>query len=81
MSTTAKPYLATIHRIDRLNNSVNGNPRFRLMFADASEAITSSDAAINYEIGNPGYRVGSTVALTFTKAGRIAYMNTLDISK
>lgn len=67
--------LKTISRIERLNSSVNGNPRFRFHFTDATSAITSSDAAIGYEIGNPGYREGCTVAVEFTRAGRIAYMN------
>lgn len=71
----------TISAIERERNSVNGNPRYRVSFAGTGTgddyqpgpvALTSSDAGCAYEIGNPGYRVGDTVRVEFTKAGRIA---------
>lgn len=64
-----------IETIERLSLSVNGNPRFTFTFSDGTDAISSSDASFNYEVGNPGYRVGDLVEITFTRAGRIAYMS------
>lgn len=68
-----------IERLVRLSNSVNGNPRYRVFFVDGSNAITLTDAAINYSIGNPEIvgnpRLGvpvPNVEVTFTKNGRIA---------
>ncbi len=59
----------TLTRVDRLNNSASGNPRFRLHFDDATSAITSSDAPVSY--GNVESMVGKRVAITSTRAGRI----------
>ena len=71
----------TIESITRLNNSVNGNPRWAVTWDKSTDSVpnlvtrqTVSDASIGYEIGNPGYRAGSTVDLHLTRAGRIAYM-------
>jgi hypothetical protein len=64
----------TTRRIDyleRLNNSVNGNPRFRVHFEDGSTAETQTDNALNYGLENPE-NFGADVAVTFTKAGRIS---------
>lgn len=67
-----------ITRIERLNNSVNGNPRYEFGFEDAEgdyhRMLSSSDASFVYEIGNVGYRVGSPVDITLTRAGRVATM-------
>ncbi len=64
-----------IRAIERLTLSTNGNPRFRLALDDmlswADMAQTSSDYAFNYEIGNPGYRVGDWVYVTYSRAGRL----------
>jgi hypothetical protein len=69
-----------ISAIERLKNSVNGNPRFSISFASigagesfhyGGSAITSSDHSFCYKIGNPGLRVGSVVRVEFTRAGRI----------
>jgi hypothetical protein len=62
----------TLSRIESLNNSKNGNPRYRLEFADATSAITSSDISDAYAIGNPGLRERCYVRVKFTRAGRIA---------
>ena len=64
----------TITRIQQINSSVNGNPRYRIGFDDATTAITASDYGFAYEIGNPGMRVGSTVGVDYTKRGRISWM-------
>lgn len=66
--------LRTIDQIDRLNSSSNGNPRYRITFTDGSSAITMSDAAFCYSIGNPGYRVASQVQVEWSRAGRIAQL-------
>lgn len=68
----------TLKTIERLNSSVNGNPRYAFTFGNGNRAILSSDAAVGYEIGNPGYREGDTVEVTFTRAGRVATMEATD---
>jgi hypothetical protein len=68
----------TIESLEGLSCSVNGNPRYKVHYSFVGlgshydSAITKSDSAFNYEIGNPGYRAGDTVELSFTKAGRIS---------
>lgn len=60
----------TVVRAERLHNSVNGNPRYRLHFDDATSALTQSDSACAYEITN--YPVnGRPLELTLTRAGRV----------
>ena len=61
--------LRKIERLQRLNNSVNGNPRFRVHFTDGSSALTMSDAMYAYAIENPEYR--GDVEVTFTRSGSI----------
>lgn len=46
-----------LHRAQRLNNSVNGNPRFDVTFVDEERLgewtyRTSSDSSCNYEVTN-----------------------------
>lgn len=60
----------TITGIERLRNSVNGNPRFEISI-DWERYITSSDHAFCYEVGNPGVRVGDVVSFTLSRAGRL----------
>lgn len=74
-SQNLQDHVLTINGIERLKNSRNGNPRFRLSFTNGRHALTSTDAAVGYEIGNPGLREGCKVIVSFTKAGRVAYMN------
>lgn len=66
--------------IERLNCSVNGNPRFNIVFDDKlswmAELTTQSDNGLNYEIGNPGFRVGDWVKIETTRAGRISAIKT-----
>jgi hypothetical protein len=64
------PYIKTIQRLERLNNSVNGNPAWRVHFTDGESTRTSSDAQVSYALDNPEYR-GVPVKFTLTKAGRI----------
>lgn len=63
----------TVSSLTRLNNSVNGNPRFRVHFTDGSSAITTSDAMFCYGIQNPEMR-DTELEVEFTRAGRIAHM-------
>lgn len=60
----------TIHQRVRLNNSVNGNPRYRLDFSDGTSATTQSDSYCNYDVENLAKR-GATLELTLTRAGRV----------
>ena len=67
--------IRVIESYTRLNNSVNGNPRYRITFADGLTAQTASDHSFAYGVGNPDMREGSTVRVEFTRAGRISHMN------
>lgn len=60
-----------IYRLQRLNTSVSGNPRFRVYFTDGSNAETQTDGALNYGLENPE-NFDTDVEVTFTKAGRIS---------
>ena len=58
---------------ERLNNSVNGNPRYSLILQDQEthdtiSCKTKSDYAYNYGMFNKGYDF-LTCELTYTKAG------------
>ncbi len=63
-----------LYYADRLNSSVNGNPRFTLATADGS-FITQSDAACSYDVENttrPLPHGGSArIRLHLTRAGRV----------
>lgn len=70
-----------IESAERLNNSANGNPRWRLylrpVYSDelGFNAVTQSDAGCNYDVTNYlADRHGSTTVLTvrFTAAGRVS---------
>lgn len=76
--TTKQLERRVIERTERLNSSVNGNPRFRFYFTDGSDADLSSDASFGYEAENPEYRAGRTVDVSFTRAGRVEYMRPVD---
>lgn len=72
--------LARITYLERLNNSVNGNPAWRIGYRreDDGQAVstrTQSDASVSYEIGNPGRRVDSLVWLHLTKSGNVSYIS------
>ena len=66
----------TIDHLTRLNNSVNGNPRFRVTFTDGSSAITQSDAAFCYGLENPEFR-DRPVIVSFSRAGRITHVRSV----
>lgn len=63
-----------ITAIDRLNNSVNGNPRYDVFFRTDESSdwyTTSSDAACSYDIENV-YNRQDCITLGLTRAGRIS---------
>lgn len=64
--------IKTIRSTSRHGTSVNGKPQYRVTFTDGTDALTSSDSAVAYEIQNGEFR-GVPVELTLTRAGRIAY--------
>jgi hypothetical protein len=68
------PEIVRIESIERLNSSVNGNPRFRFYLSDGDYATSMSDAAFCYAVGNPGMRPGDTVVIERTRAGNIRHM-------
>lgn len=71
-----------ILRIDRLHNSVNGNPAWEITFTDGERARTASDAACSYGIGNPDMREGCLVVVEYTRAGRISRLGpAIDVSE
>lgn len=65
--------ILTIDTLERLNNSRNGNPRFRVTFTDGTVAQTETDGSVNYVIENKEFR-DVPLKVTFTKAGRIKHI-------
>lgn len=64
-----------LYAVDRLNCSVNGNPRFDL-HTSAGTFTTQSDASCSYDIENvarmiPAGGAGLPVTLKTTRAGRV----------
>lgn len=63
----------------RLTNTVNGNPRYRLITADG-EYLISSDSACAYDVQNILHRKGEgeavPVTLSLTRAGRVWNIST-----
>lgn len=57
---------------ERLNNSVNGNPRFSVTFNDGTTHQTQSDASCSYDIDNYS-RSRDTAFWVFTPAGKVSY--------
>lgn len=71
-----KTVTGTIHSAYSLNNSVNGNPRFKVIIetpeGQLETYLTSSDASVNYDIRNLEHSHELAV-FTLTKADRITY--------
>jgi hypothetical protein len=59
-----------ITHLERLNNSINGNPAYRVTLDNGNSYRTQSDSSVSYEINNGTYR-DATVRLLLTKAHRI----------
>lgn len=72
------PTLRVIESAKRLNNSVNGNPRFRVRFTDGSVSVTMSDASAGYDIQNLLREPETLVLVTFTRAGLIRFIQRAD---
>lgn len=68
--TTATPARKRIGKLDRMQNSRNGNPRWRVTFTDGTVAATEPDAMIAYALNNPEYR-DVDVDVTFNGRGWI----------
>lgn len=62
-----------IDTIERIKNSTNGNPRFRITM-DGKARNTSPDAAFAYEVGNQGLRPGDLVVVAINGRGAIVNM-------
>ena len=67
-----------IVELERLTNSYSGNPRWAITWEAVGLGTftettnTAADASFNYEIGNPGLRVGSMVKLTVNGRGTVS---------
>lgn len=70
MAQAAHTDEGVITHLERLNNSVNGNPAYRVHLDNGNVYRTQSDSSVAYEINNGSYR-GVTVRLLLTKAHRI----------
>lgn len=60
--------IAEVESIERLPNSRNGNPRFRIRFTDRLEGITKTDAGWAYAIHDGMKTV--TIRYHYTPGGR-----------
>lgn len=58
----------TISRVERLSNTQDGNPRFRVVFTDGRAVNTKPDAAVAYKIENSEF-LNVPVEVTFTDYG------------
>jgi hypothetical protein len=67
----------TITNLERLNNSVNGNPRWRVLLANAGPKTTAPDAQVGHVIENSEYREGQ-VSVTLNPEGQIIRVKTLE---
>lgn len=65
-------YVKTIAELDRMNNSVNGNPRYRVKFTDGTDATTQPDASVAHDLPNPEFK-GVPVTFTVNRARQITY--------
>jgi hypothetical protein len=63
----------------RLPNSRNGNPRYRLAVRPVGGLtmflLTMSDISDAYAIGNPGLRPDDWVRVTLSRAGRVRHIS------
>lgn len=72
-----RTFLAEIFKVERLNNSVNGNPAYRVTFDLGNQELetyrTQSDSSISYSIQNQEYR-DVMVEVYLTRANRIYHI-------
>ena len=69
----ARTEVLTIESLERLNNSSNGNPRYKVTFTNGREALTETDGQVGYGLENEEYR-DVPLEVTFTRAGRVQYV-------
>lgn len=58
-----------IKHLERLPNSLNGNPRFKIIMENGNTHITKADGFIGYQIQNSEF-IGPTVRLVISRVGR-----------
>lgn len=63
----------TIASMHRMKSSVNGNPRFKVIFTDGVSAPTAPDAGWSYGAENPEYR-GGPVVVHLNDQGHIEFI-------
>jgi hypothetical protein len=66
-------FTGRIVRLERMPSSKNGNPRFRVFFAEHGTYPTEVDGSVGYGIGNREYR-DNDVEVTLTAGGNIAHV-------
>lgn len=78
MSDRKEFTIATIHKLERKNNSVNGNPKYEIYYTTEDghfdHATTASDHSFCYGIANDLYRESDPrvmAQIEFSKSGRI----------
>ena len=62
-----------IASLERMRASVNGNPRYRVLFEDGTMSTTSPDASVAWGLENPEYK-NVDVKVTYER-GEIIYVN------
>lgn len=67
-----KDFTATVTKLQRLQNSINANPRFRVTFDTGAVHMTQSDASFCYAIENPEMK--GPVDVWLVKSGKIEHM-------
>lgn len=70
MESTDLQLRKQIHQLERLQNSQQGNPKYRVQFTDGTPAETATDSSIAFVITNSEYRAGD-VLVTFNSRGKI----------
>lgn len=63
--------MVRVLEMNRLNNSVNGNPRYSVMFSDGSAAVTATDSQLGNDAPN---FLGREVAVEMDEHGKIIGM-------
>ena len=71
-------HLVKITEIERLKNTVNGNPRFKITYMDHNgfehTDNTANDSAFAFRVGNWNMNVGDQVWIEFSPRGTISAM-------
>jgi len=67
---------AKLVSVERLNNSVNGNPNYKIILDDSSGELirTRSSSDCSWCYGYSDSWIGKTITYHMTRAGRIDYM-------